>query len=191
MSLHGCRSRASRARKRSPLPARLPKERVGGLTRFTRRSRHPPLFKGRARHRAKTPSVVHRSFEQSSKCNLVIPLAGKDVRGSHTRFASIRYLTNASNVFAKPVVASPPRPHDPFESPGGWTASTSWRRMQPTFFSFQRRSSPFRAAIDSRGDRNPSAPRSSVSFTAKRPASADHLRSRVLSTHICFAWPNL
>jgi len=68
--------------------ALLPKESVGGRTRFTRRGRHLPLFRGRARYRAKTPAVVHRSFEQSSKCNLVIPLAGKMVRGSHTRFVS-------------------------------------------------------------------------------------------------------
>jgi hypothetical protein len=70
--------------------ALLPKESVEGRTRFTRRGRHLPLFRGRARYRAKTPAVVHRSFEQSSKCSLVIPLAGKMVRDSHTRFASNR-----------------------------------------------------------------------------------------------------
>jgi hypothetical protein len=144
------------------LRAALPRRGCRPSTRFARHGRHPPLFKGRARRRAETPSVVHRSFEHSARSVAsTISWPGDPSKLPHPFHIEVA-LATASNVSRALFAASSPRPHDPFEPSGGCAASTSWRRLQPTFFSFQRRSSTSRAATSSLGDRSPSACQSSV-----------------------------
>lgn len=98
----------------------------------------------------------------------------EDPRGSRTRFAfrfrNPRRVERNARFFRELV-----QPDHTILSnhPEIGTASTSWRRLQPTLFNFQRRTPAPRVATESLGDRSPSAYRSSVSFTAKRPASAD------------------
>lgn len=120
-----------------------------------------------------TPFVVHPSFETLiPKCILALAQANGFARGSRTRFTES--LPNGPRrsvpLFVSP--ASPPPPKDPSRSlRQAEHSGTSWRRLLPTFFCFQRRAPAARSlpVAPPTPRRDPSTPRWSDPFTRATP----------------------
>ena len=172
MSLPGHPTRIP-TRERLPPPP-YPKARGLRLIRFARNAERRPLFKGYPPFRSETPHAIQpsRGFKPLSAAP-TLPWPGF-LRSSRTLFAQeLHERSHQRNRSLSLQLVRPESGGSPIRSPrGGDSKGTSCRRVQSTFFDFQKRATTSRAttgfAFEPKPDRSPM----DRSVHAERPALA-------------------